>query len=99
MKSNVGTAGKLSTYVVADQKEEFTLLTGLDDEDKQLPPLKALSFLDRFLVVWIILAMAIGIVIGNTVDSVGPALQKGEFVGVSIPIGVYFDNQNRRASY
>ena len=37
--------------------------------------------------VWIILAMGIGIALGNTVDSVGPALQKGEFVGVSIPIG------------
>jgi hypothetical protein len=32
--------------------------------------------------------MALGIVLGNTVDSVGPALQKGEFVGVSIPIGM-----------
>jgi hypothetical protein len=31
--------------------------------------------------------MGIGIALGNTVDSVGPALQKGEFVGVSIPIG------------
>jgi ACR3 family arsenite transporter len=38
-------------------------------------------------VLWIILAMGIGIALGNTVDSVGPALQKGEFVGVSIPIG------------
>jgi hypothetical protein len=54
---------------------------------KDLPPLKGLSFLDRFLVVWIILAMGIGIALGNTVDSVGPALQRGEFVGVSIPIG------------
>jgi hypothetical protein len=35
--------------------------------------------LDRF--------MGVGIAIGNTVDSAGPALQKGEFVGVSIPIG------------
>ena len=56
---------------------------------KELPPLKGLSFLDRFLVVWIILAMAIGIALGNTVDSVGPALQRGEFVGVSIPIGTF----------
>ena len=31
--------------------------------------------------------MGVGIALGNTVDSVGPALQKGEFVGVSIPIG------------
>ena len=51
--------------------------------------MKGLSFLDRFLVVWIIIAMAVGIALGNTVDSIGPALQKGEFVGVSIPIGQY----------
>lgn len=31
--------------------------------------------------------MGVGIAIGNTVESAGPALQKGEFVGVSIPIG------------
>ncbi|KAF1974157.1 arsenical-resistance protein ACR3 [Bimuria novae-zelandiae CBS 107.79] len=59
-----------------------------DANEKILPPLKGLSFLDRFLVLWIVLAMAIGIVLGNIVDSVGPALQKGEFVGVSIPIAI-----------
>lgn len=31
--------------------------------------------------------MGVGIAIGNTVDNAGPALQRGEFVGVSIPIG------------
>ncbi|KAJ5021102.1 sodium bile acid symporter family-domain-containing protein, partial [Bipolaris maydis] len=55
-------------------------IAGHDGEQRGLPPLKALSFLDRFLVVWIVLAMGIGIALGNTVDSVGPALQKGEFV-------------------
>lgn len=63
------------------------MLTEDAEDEEILPPLKGLSFLDRFLVVWIILAMAVGIVLGNTVDSVGPALRKGEFVGVSIPIG------------
>ena len=58
--------------------------------------MKALSFLDRFLVVWIVLAMGIGIALGNTVDSVGPALQKGEFVGVSVPIGMC--NPQKKAS-
>lgn len=69
--------------------------TGHDGEQKDLPPLKGLSFLDRFLVVWIVLAMGIGIALGNTVDSVGPALQKGEFVGVSIPIGMC--NQQKKS--
>ncbi|KAJ4292618.1 arsenicals resistance [Kalmusia sp. IMI 367209] len=58
------------------------------EQEQILPPLKGLSFLDRYLIVWIILAMAIGIVLGNTVASIGPALQKGEFVGVSIPIAI-----------
>jgi ACR3 family arsenite transporter len=52
-----------------------------------LAPLRGLSFLDRFLVLWILVAMGAGIAIGNTVPNAGPALQKGEFVGVSVPIG------------
>jgi ACR3 family arsenite transporter len=50
---------------------------------------KGLGWLDRFLALWIFLAMAIGIILGNFVESTGPALQKGKFVGVSIPIGTF----------
>jgi hypothetical protein len=67
-----------------------TALTAHDEDDEldiSIPPLKGLGFLDRFLVIWIILAMAIGIILGNTVPSTGPALQQGQFVGVSVPIG------------
>jgi len=52
------------------------------------PPFKGLSILDRLLVLWIFLSMAIGIILGNLVPSVGPALQRGTFVGVSGPIAV-----------
>ncbi|KAH7138578.1 sodium bile acid symporter family-domain-containing protein [Dendryphion nanum] len=55
---------------------------------RPVAPLRGLSFLDRFLVVWILLAMAIGIILGNLVPSTGPALQRGEFIGVSIPIAI-----------
>lgn len=48
---------------------------------------KALGLLDRFLALWIFLAMTIGIILGNFVPSTGPSLQKGKFVGVSVPIG------------
>ncbi|KAI4723499.1 arsenical-resistance protein ACR3 [Aureobasidium sp. EXF-10727] len=49
---------------------------------------KGLGWLDRFLAVWILLAMAIGILLGNFVPETGVALQKGQFVGVSAPIAV-----------
>lgn len=48
---------------------------------------KSLGWLDRFLALWIFLAMAIGIILGNFVPGTGDALQKGKFVGVSVPIG------------
>ena len=48
---------------------------------------KGLGWLDRFLALWIFLAMAIGIILGNFVPNTGTALQDGKFVGVSIPIG------------
>ncbi|KAF2017765.1 arsenical-resistance protein ACR3 [Aaosphaeria arxii CBS 175.79] len=53
-----------------------------------VPPLRGLSFLDRYLVVWIVLAMALGIILANLVPSTGPTLQKGELVGVSLPIAI-----------
>ncbi|KAL9632048.1 MAG: hypothetical protein Q9164_005557 [Protoblastenia rupestris] len=49
---------------------------------------KSLGLLDRFLALWILLAMAIGIILGNFVPETGPTLQRGEFVGVSVPIGI-----------
>ena len=49
--------------------------------------IKGLGYLDRFLALWILLAMIIGVLLGNFVPNTGPALQKGKFVGVSIPIG------------
>jgi hypothetical protein len=69
----------LSTITLTD--------TSSADPAAPLAPLRGLSFLDRFLVLWILVAMGAGIAIGNTVPNAGPALQKGEFVGVSIPIG------------
>ncbi|KAI9053777.1 hypothetical protein LZ554_002726 [Drepanopeziza brunnea f. sp. 'monogermtubi'] len=49
---------------------------------------KSLGWLDRFLALWIFLAMAVGILLGNFVPSTSSALQKGKFVGVSVPIAV-----------
>lgn len=58
-----------------------------DTQEKKDSAFKSLGLLDRFLALWIFLAMLIGILLGNFVDNVGPALQKGKFVGVSVPIG------------
>lgn len=54
----------------------------------EVSAIKGLGWLDRFLAVWIILAMAVGILLGNFVPETGPALEKGKFVGVSVPIGM-----------
>jgi arsenite transporter len=64
---------------------------GTDDRHaSKTSAFKSLGLLDRFLAVWIFLAMAIGIILGNFVPNTGPALQKGKFVGVSVPIGKYY---------
>ena len=60
-----------------------------DGAKEPVSAFKALGWIDRFLAVWIFLAMAIGIILGNFVPETGPALQKGKFVGVSVPIGMY----------
>ncbi|KAK4188549.1 arsenical-resistance protein Acr3 [Podospora australis] len=57
-------------------------------ENKNPSTFQSLGFLDRFLALWIFLAMLIGVLLGNFVDNVGPALQKGTFVDVSIPIAI-----------
>jgi arsenite transporter len=60
-----------------------------DSPSKKESAFKSLGLLDRFLAVWILLAMIIGVLLGNFVPQTGPTLQKGKFVGVSIPIGIF----------
>jgi len=57
------------------------------DSRDDIPVIKGLSWLDRLLALWILLAMIVGVLLGNFVEETGPALQKGKFVGVSVPIG------------
>lgn len=77
--SNVDNAGA--------QRSDTEKQTLPSDPEKKSSAFKSLGWLDRFLAVWILLAMIIGILLGNFVPETGPALQKGKFVGVSIPIG------------
>ncbi|KAF3921192.1 hypothetical protein ABW21_db0203142 [Orbilia brochopaga] len=56
--------------------------------DTKMSAFKSLGLPDRYLAVWILLAMVIGVLLGNFVEEIGPALRKGKFVGVSVPIAV-----------
>ena len=53
-----------------------------------LPVLRRLSTLDRFLPLWIFAAMAIGILLGRIYPGLGAALDRVQVAGVSVPIAV-----------
>lgn len=76
-----------TTYLDPDVELQAPANLSADPHASKVSAWQNLGLLDRYLAVWIILAMAIGIILGNFVPSTGPALQKGQFVGVSIPIG------------
>lgn len=59
------------------------------DDQPHTSAFKGLGWLDRLLALWILLAMAVGILLGYFVPSTAPTLQKGQFVGVSVPIGSF----------
>ncbi|OJJ60219.1 hypothetical protein ASPSYDRAFT_57662 [Aspergillus sydowii CBS 593.65] len=59
-----------------------------ENEDGPVSAFQQLGILDRFLAVWIFLAMAVGIILGNFVPNTREALEKGKFVGVSVPIAI-----------
>lgn len=85
------------------EKQESFVPVCSESPQSRLSAFSSLDFLDRFLAVWIFLAMLIGILLGNFVDDVGPALQKGTFVDVSLPIGAPSNPRHRvttsRTSY
>lgn len=56
--------------------------------DLDAPVLARLSTLDRFLPVWIIVAMAIGIVLGRAIPSLAGDLDTVQVGSVSLPIAV-----------
>jgi hypothetical protein len=49
--------------------------------------IKKLSFLDRFLALWILLAMICGILLGCFVPGIENVLDTAQLIGVSAPIG------------
>lgn len=75
------------TATLADMEKQIDPHSPQKASDKSV--FQKLGLLDRFLALWIFLAMAIGIILGNFVPDTGPTLQRGSFVGVSIPIGKF----------
>jgi hypothetical protein len=96
-RNNMAAAGTTSPNPVQITNKSTMSADSNIDVEKQAPDsssdkeqssaFKALGWLDRLLALWILLAMIIGVLLGNFVPNTGPALQKGKFVGVSIPIG------------
>lgn len=72
---------------LADHHQDVEQQQCVKGSEKTIPVIKGLGWLDRFLAIWILLVMTVGVLLGNFVEDIGPALQKGKFVGVSIPIG------------
>ena len=56
------------------------------------PALKRLAWLVKLLAVWIFLAMAVGIILGEFVPSTSVVLEKVKFVDVSLPLGKHIDS-------
>lgn len=54
----------------------------------EVPLLRRLSTLDRFLPLWIFAAMALGILLGRVYPNLGAALDRVQMAGVSVPIAI-----------
>ncbi|MDE3127029.1 MAG: ACR3 family arsenite efflux transporter [Gemmatimonadota bacterium] len=52
------------------------------------PVARRLSTLDRFLPLWIFAAMGAGLLLGRAFPGLGPALDRVQVAGVSVPIGI-----------
>lgn len=61
-------------------------LTAPHAEAANAPVLRRLSTLDRWLPLWIVLAMAAGLLLGRAAPGLGAALDRGQVAGVSVPI-------------
>lgn len=63
---------------------EPTAAAAIDD----VSPIKALSWLDTLLWLWILLAMILGVILGYFVPNISTVLEQSQFIGVSAPIAV-----------
>lgn len=61
---------------------------GSADDAADAPVLRRLSTLDRWLPLWIFAAMGLGLALGRAFPGLGAALDRVQFAGVSVPIGI-----------
>lgn len=65
-----------------------TMTAPTSNELAEAPILQRLSTLDRFLPVWIVAAMALGLLLGRLYPDLGTALDRVQVAGVSVPIAI-----------
>ena len=90
--------------IPTESPESFETNGALEDQNTESKPenntrasaFKSLGFLDRYLALWILLAMVVGVLLGNFVPGIERTLHQGKFVGVSLPIGQLFTQSDLR---
>ncbi|ORY98213.1 sodium bile acid symporter family-domain-containing protein [Syncephalastrum racemosum] len=68
--------------------EYQAMQTAPEQQQQQKNLLRRLSFLDRFLALWILVAMIVGVVIGYYVPGVQQSFATVQFASVSVPIAI-----------
>ncbi|CEG83472.1 Putative ACR3 family arsenite transporter [Rhizopus microsporus] len=71
-----------------EEKDVIENHDSLNNDQVELSPIKKLNLLDRFLVLWILLAMIIGVIIGYYVPNVQESFETVQFGSVSVPIAI-----------
>ncbi|KAK1081011.1 arsenicals resistance [Friedmanniomyces endolithicus] len=82
------TSAEEDPEIAGERTNDLEMQEALAPKTENVSAFKALGWLDRFLAVWIFLAIVVGILIGNFATGAEQALQKGKFVGVSVPIAI-----------
>ncbi|GAA5873728.1 hypothetical protein JCM3774_000151 [Rhodotorula dairenensis] len=81
LASTSAAPSQMSKLESQDTSDETEAVTGK-------PGLKRLAWLDKLLALWIFLAMAVGIILGEFVPSTSVVLEKVTFVEVSLPLAI-----------
>ncbi|KAJ8119770.1 hypothetical protein O1611_g10536 [Lasiodiplodia mahajangana] len=84
---------KNNNTATPDIESDSNVLEDIERGAKKPSVFKSLGWLDRYLAVWILLAIILGILLGNFAPDTAAALDRGRFVGVSVPIVEVFSHR------